>query len=670
MKYISVEKVNNVTAIFTPKSRYVIMHTPSDSTTNLSVATIGYLMGMLALKTYLRGDYPPIDTTENKPPLDLMTHIFRITNTNINHNQIANKDNKYQVNPYLDERWKQNLYWTVKNGKFMMFYGKNYATSSNNIKYEILYEQDKIDISQWNVSAVRNASHLFNCPLIIKEYETNDIDINDVINIENWDVSNVENMECMFIHCKTFNKPLNSWNVSNVTNMSSMFEFASSFNQPLDNWNVINVKDMYRMFYYCENFNQPLNAWGEKLKNVIVMWSMFTNCSKFNQPLNNWNVSNVEDMKNMFFLCEKFNQPLNSWGDKLKKVTDMSHMFAGCAKFNQPLDKWRLPNCKSVEGMFQGCVSFNEKIPTILKQNANKTNWLNGTKLESELESESESESQSVMSKNKTKKNKTKNKKSNQSRKNVTENDDVDEEATEIKPDNEKVVDEKVVDDEEEPIIEKDMQLESMEPNNNPNEQNGFRFIYDIFQKFYKNEKNLIESKKPKTSYFYNNENQLYQSYNDKFIEIPAFNNNTTNKRLYVKYIQYLQEEHILFTILKTKDTVVYDDHYHFYLKDGIVGFHKTIQEPDKPDKPKKIHLTCNFENGKIFNDYDSFKDTICRNPGGIMKNVFIEENDLYYIYQIISRPFLQNQKAGKKITRRRRTRQRRRTRKSHYHYR
>ena len=37
--------------------------------------------------------------------------------------------------------------------------------------------------------------------------------------ISNWDVSNVTNMEYMFVHASSFNQPLNKWNVSNVTNM-------------------------------------------------------------------------------------------------------------------------------------------------------------------------------------------------------------------------------------------------------------------------------------------------------------------------------------------------------------------------------------------------------------------------------------------------------------------
>ena len=56
--------------------------------------------------------------------------------------------------------------------------------------------------------------------------------------INNWDVSNVTNMEEMFDEASSFNQPLNKWDVSKVTNMSFMFAGATSFNQPLNKWNV------------------------------------------------------------------------------------------------------------------------------------------------------------------------------------------------------------------------------------------------------------------------------------------------------------------------------------------------------------------------------------------------------------------------------------------------
>jgi surface protein len=65
----------------------------------------------------------------------------------------------------------------------------------------------------------------------------------------------------MFYGCESFNQPLNDWDVSNVNDMEQMFYWCKKFNQPLNDWNVSNVTDMSWMFYKCEKFNQDLSNW-------------------------------------------------------------------------------------------------------------------------------------------------------------------------------------------------------------------------------------------------------------------------------------------------------------------------------------------------------------------------------------------------------------------------
>jgi len=48
-------------------------------------------------------------------------------------------------------------------------------------------------------------------------------------------------MAVMFFGATSFNQPLNNWDVSQVTDMEAMFYQATSFNKPLDNW------EWYRM---------------------------------------------------------------------------------------------------------------------------------------------------------------------------------------------------------------------------------------------------------------------------------------------------------------------------------------------------------------------------------------------------------------------------------------
>ncbi|WIH89134.1 BspA family leucine-rich repeat surface protein [Brachyspira pilosicoli] len=176
--------------------------------------------------------------------------------------------------------------------------------------------------------------------------------------LDKWDVSNVEDMFRMFDNCKKFNQPLNSWNVSNVTNMSGMFQVAESFNQPLDKWDVSNVTTMRAMFNYAKAFNQDISNWN--VSKVEDMGYMFSICVNFNQSLNDWDVSKVKTMEGMFRSAFKFNQPLDKWNTS--KVENMHEMFNEALKFNQPLNSWNVSNVKTMECMFRGTESFNQPL--------------------------------------------------------------------------------------------------------------------------------------------------------------------------------------------------------------------------------------------------------------------------------------------------------------------
>ena len=176
--------------------------------------------------------------------------------------------------------------------------------------------------------------------------------------IGEWDVSNVNNMACMFYGAKSFNQPIGNWDVSKVWNMSGMFYRASTFNQPLNNWDVSNVEDMSDMFLDASTFNQPLDNWN--VSNVTDMSSMFLWAEKFNQPLDNWDVSRVEDMSYMFYRASTFNQPLDNW--EVSNVRSMSGMFYEANSFNQPLNNWNVSNVEEMMCMFRGAERFNQPL--------------------------------------------------------------------------------------------------------------------------------------------------------------------------------------------------------------------------------------------------------------------------------------------------------------------
>lgn len=215
-------------------------------------------------------------------------------------------------------------------------------------------------------------------------------------NINNWDTSNVINLDAAFESCAVFNQPLNNWNVTNVTSMDSVFNLAESFNQNIESWDISNVTSIRNMFRGCLSFNQPLNNWD--VSNVTNMLGVFQNATSFNQSINNWDVSNVTTMENLFNGATSFNEDISLWITSsltntvrmfsfsnfnqelnfmdVSNVTNMLRMFDSNPVFNQNLNNWVTSNVVNIIGIFANATSFNSDISTWDVSNVTSFNQL------------------------------------------------------------------------------------------------------------------------------------------------------------------------------------------------------------------------------------------------------------------------------------------------------
>lgn len=94
-------------------------------------------------------------------------------------------------------------------------------------------------------------------------------------NLNNWNVSNINNMQAVFLGTYSDNLDVSKWDVSNVVNMNGMFEFAFGFNGDISGWDVSNVTDMEFMFNGVSGFDQDLSGWT--LQNVNNMDQILNN---------------------------------------------------------------------------------------------------------------------------------------------------------------------------------------------------------------------------------------------------------------------------------------------------------------------------------------------------------------------------------------------------------
>ena len=95
--------------------------------------------------------------------------------------------------------------------------------------------------------------------------------------------------------------PIEDWNVSEVTNMQSLCYGFRSFDADLSKWNVESVIDMSSMFNKAPSFNSDISTWNTAI--VTNMSKMFENAGAFNGDLSLWNTYAVTDMTDSTFRC-------------------------------------------------------------------------------------------------------------------------------------------------------------------------------------------------------------------------------------------------------------------------------------------------------------------------------------------------------------------------------
>lgn len=200
-------------------------------------------------------------------------------------------------------------------------------------------------MNEWDVSQVTDMNAMFYAARNFNQ------DIGD------WDTSNVTVMRYMFSGAFSFNQDIGGWDISNVENIEYMFSGARAFNQDIGRWDVSNLKSMRGMFQFANSFNQDIGGWD--VSNVENMQIMFAGARSFDQDISRWDVSRVQDFSGMFNTTA-FNQDIGGWD--LGNAINMDAMFRSARFFDQNIGGWDVSNVENMRGMFRGAVSFDQDI--------------------------------------------------------------------------------------------------------------------------------------------------------------------------------------------------------------------------------------------------------------------------------------------------------------------
>mgnify|MGYP002701163600 CR=1 FL=1 len=101
---------------------------------------------------------------------------------------------------------------------------------------------------------------------------------------------------------------INLWNMKNVINMDSMFHWARYFNGVISNWDTSNVNSMNYMFYNSASFNQPL-YWDTS--HIVDMFEIFHG-SRMSGDISGWDTSRLTFANAVFQGAGYVNQPIDT----------------------------------------------------------------------------------------------------------------------------------------------------------------------------------------------------------------------------------------------------------------------------------------------------------------------------------------------------------------------
>jgi surface protein len=215
----------------------------------------------------------------------------------------------------------------------------------------------RLDVSNWDVRKVTTTAKMF--------YD--DYSLVELIGLGNWKTESLTACNSMFSSgsANKGNMPftdldIENWDMSEVTQMQCMFYGCGSLTKmDLSNWDVSKVVDMHHMFCDCYNLTD-INFENWNTGSVTCFSAMFNNCNSLKVvDVSSFDTYNTDDIEQMFEYCYNLEKiiGLDKW--ETSKFFSLYEAFSCCYKLKElDLSTWDTSAVNRTFRAFNGCTSL------------------------------------------------------------------------------------------------------------------------------------------------------------------------------------------------------------------------------------------------------------------------------------------------------------------------
>ena len=189
------------------------------------------------------------------------------------------------------------------------------------------------------------------------------------IEFDNFDTSEVWNMENMFLGCeKLDNLDLSSFKTDNLSDVKGMFRRCLNLkNINLENFNTSNVRSMISMFHECEKL-EKIDLSSFNTSKVTTMFSMFYSCKSLNNiiGLKDFDTSKLSNIDYMFNRCEGLSGEMTL---RSNSINYYGHAFDSCSVMNgAKLTIYYTKEAENAVNKMKKDIDYDENVKFVLIQ--------------------------------------------------------------------------------------------------------------------------------------------------------------------------------------------------------------------------------------------------------------------------------------------------------------